>query len=130
MGTNGSARTRDGVAISFTLHERGSGSARIVLVHSVGLDRSVWDGVVAALAPRASVLVYDARGHGASGKPAGPYTVQLFADDLADLLDAAGWESAVVVGGSMGGCVLAGVRDRLSAAARRARPGRYDGLVR
>lgn len=105
MATNGSARSRDGVRLSYTLHEGGSSSARVALVHSVALDRSVWDRVVAQLLPRASVLVYDARGHGASEKPPGPYSVELFADDLAALLDAVGWERAVIGGASMGGCV-------------------------
>ena len=51
------------------------------------------------------MLIYDCRGHGTSDKPAGPYTVELFARDLADLLDHVGWQSAVVAGASMGGCI-------------------------
>ena len=51
------------------------------------------------------MLIYDCRGHGKSGKPSGPYTVEGFADDLADLLDHVGWDSALAAGASMGGCV-------------------------
>jgi len=51
------------------------------------------------------VLTYDCRGHGASDKPAGPYTVELFPRDLADLMDHIGWTSALVAGASMGGCI-------------------------
>jgi 3-oxoadipate enol-lactonase len=51
------------------------------------------------------VLVWDCRGHGRSDKPAGPYTAELFADDLADLMTAVGWERAILGGCSMGGCV-------------------------
>jgi 3-oxoadipate enol-lactonase len=56
-------------------------------------------------ADRAAVVIYDCRGHGGSGKPAGPYTLDLFASDLAVLLDHLGWERAVVGGCSMGGSV-------------------------
>ncbi len=74
-------------------------------MHSLALDRSVWDGVVAELAGEVDVLVYDCRGHGASAKPSGPYTTALFSDDLAWLLQHVGWTKAFVAGASMGGSV-------------------------
>jgi 3-oxoadipate enol-lactonase len=67
------------------------------------MDRDFWEPVAQRL--KASVLVYDCRGHGASDKQAGPYNVELFANDLADLLDPVGWPKAMVAGASMGGCV-------------------------
>jgi 3-oxoadipate enol-lactonase len=111
----GTARTRDGTELSYRL-VRGAGKGRCALVHSLAMDKSFWDGVVTELGG-ADVLVFDCRGHGRSGKPAGPYSVALFADDLADLLDAVGWRSAIVAGASMGGCVslafAAGYGDRV-----------------
>jgi 3-oxoadipate enol-lactonase len=98
----GRAITRDAKHLAYTLHE-GGGKQRAVLIHSIGMDRNFWQPVAERL--HASVLVYDCRGHGASDKPAGEYSVELFADDLADLLDHVGWSSAVVGGASMGGCV-------------------------
>ncbi len=77
----------------------------MVLIHSLALDGSIWDGVAAELESTADVLTYDCRGHGASEQSAGAFTVGLFADDLADLLDHVGWPDAVIVGCSMGGCV-------------------------
>ena len=74
--------------------------------------------------------VFDCRGHGASDKPPGPYTVELFADDLADLLDHVGWSTALVAGASMGGCVALAFAARLSRAHGGARPDRHHGLVR
>jgi len=47
------------------------------------MDREFWRPVAERLAPKAAVLTYDCRGHGASDKPGGPYTVELYADDLA-----------------------------------------------
>jgi 3-oxoadipate enol-lactonase len=102
---DGQARTRDGTAIAYTLIEARPGAPRIALVHSLAMDRSFWQPVFDQLSGEASLLLLDCRGHGASGKPAGPYTVELFADDLADLFDHAGWPSATVAGASMGGCV-------------------------
>jgi 3-oxoadipate enol-lactonase len=96
--------TRDGVRLAF--HRRGVKNApRVVMIHSLALDSSVWDGVAAELESTADMLTYDCRGHGASERRAGEFTVQLFADDLADLLDHVGWRDAIVVGCSMGGCV-------------------------
>lgn len=102
---HGEARTRDGVPLSYTLRRAPAGAPRIALVHSLALDRSLWDGVTAALDGRAQTVAYDCRGHGRSGRPQGPYTTGQFADDLADLLDHLGWPAAAVAGCSMGGCV-------------------------
>jgi 3-oxoadipate enol-lactonase len=101
----GHAATRDGTRLAYTLHDGANKERRAVLVHSIGMSRNFWRPVADRLAGDASVLIYDCRGNGASDKPAGPYSVELFADDLADLLDHVGWRSAVVGGASMGGCV-------------------------
>ncbi len=85
-------------------YERTGSGPRVVLIHSLALDASVWRRVVPLL--DAEVLTYDCRGHGRSGTGGTTdYTTALFADDLAGLLDTVGWESATVVGCSMGGCV-------------------------
>jgi 3-oxoadipate enol-lactonase len=99
-----SFNTADGCGISYTLREA-DGPKRIALIHSLALDRSIWDGVAERLAGHASVLAYDARGHGRSGRASGPYTMERFAQDLAELMDHIGWPSAVVAGCSMGGNV-------------------------
>ncbi len=98
------APTRDGTHIAYHLH-KGSGTGRCVLIHSLAMDGTFWNRVAAHLNEAAEVLVYDCRGHGRSGRPQGPYTVELHADDLADLLAAVGWSKAVVAGSSMGGCI-------------------------
>jgi 3-oxoadipate enol-lactonase len=98
-------KVRDGTRIVYELMTRDAGAPRIVLVHSLGMDRLFWSPVIERLAKTASILIYDCRGHGQSDKPKGPYTVEQFADDLADLMDHVGWRSAIVVGASMGGCI-------------------------
>jgi 3-oxoadipate enol-lactonase len=101
------AIARDGTRLVYALHGKGqrAGASRIVLIHSLAMDRLFWQPVVERLADHAAVLTYDCRGHGESDKPEGPYTVELFAGDLADLLDHIDWPSAVVAGASMGGCI-------------------------
>jgi 3-oxoadipate enol-lactonase len=101
---SGSVQARDGTRLAYRLRE-GNGKGRVVLIHSLAMDGSFWDRVTPLLKNYADVLVYDCRGHGKSDKPDGPYTVELFADDLADLLDRLGWRSAVVCGASMGGTI-------------------------
>ncbi len=51
------------------------------------------------------VIIMDYRGTGRSGKPAIPYTTQMFADDAMTLLDHLDAPEAVVCGHSMGGRV-------------------------
>src|SRR5215475_10851629 len=105
-------KTADGCSIDYTLHAaRTTGAAqdqsvpRLALIHSLALDRSIWDGVVRELAGDMHVLAYDCRGHGKSDKPAGPYTVEQYAHDLAALFDHVGWDAGAVAGCSMGGMV-------------------------
>jgi 3-oxoadipate enol-lactonase len=96
----------DGAVIPYEIHNRGEHPGRrIALIHSLAMNLDFWRPVAETLAADAEVLVYDCRGHGRASKPAGPYTVALFADDLAALLDAVSWDSAVVAGASMGGCI-------------------------
>jgi len=92
--------------LSFTHHPAPTPRApRVALIHSLALDRSVWDGVVARLQDEAELLTFDCRGHGQSPRTPGPYSAQLFARDLAELLDHVDWDRAVVAGCSMGGNV-------------------------
>src|ERR1700681_3487285 len=99
-------KTSDGCSIAFRLRAAPNDRApRIVLIHSLALDGSIWDAVAARLADQASILTYDCRGHGKSDWRAGSFTTELFARDLAELLDHIGWATATVAGCSMGGCV-------------------------
>jgi 3-oxoadipate enol-lactonase len=102
----GEARTRDGITLQYTVFgAEAPGRPRVALIHSLAMNGAVWEAVAERLAGAATVLAYDCRGHGASTKTPGPYTLSLFANDLADLLDHLGWDAAHVAGASMGGCV-------------------------
>jgi 3-oxoadipate enol-lactonase len=97
-------RTRDGSEIAYRVLA-GTGAGRIALIHSLAMDNHFWDRAAAGLGGAGEVLLFDCRGHGASAKSAGPYSCELFADDLADVMDAVGWDTAAIAGASMGGCV-------------------------
>lgn len=98
------ARAKDGTRLSYTLHPA-AGKPRLALIHSLALDRSIWDPLIGELAGEFEILAHDCRGHGKSDKAPGPYSPSQFADDLAAIFDAIGWRSAMVAGCSMGGCI-------------------------
>jgi len=96
----------DGTRIAYTRHPAPRpGAPRLALIHSLALDRSIWDDVVARLRSEAEVLTYDCRGHGRSDRRATTFTAESFARDLAGLLDHLGWDTVTLGGCSMGGCV-------------------------
>src|SRR5579871_6771113 len=88
---DGSFSTSDGCKISYTLEgARGTRAPKLALIHSLALDRTIWDGVVERIGDRAEILALDARGHGRSGRPHMAYSAELFARDLAELMDHVG----------------------------------------
>ncbi len=77
----------------------------VVLSHALGCELGMWDGVAALLKDSYTVLRYDQRGHGRSQAPPGPYTMDMLADDAADLIGAQAAGPVHFVGLSMGGMV-------------------------
>ena len=94
--------SRDGVAINFEVEGRGR---RVTLLHGVGSHLQAWDDVAASLRDRFTLLRYDLRGHGKSGKPPGPYNLDDYVADLAALLDAQPVDRTTLVGFSFGGMI-------------------------
>lgn len=89
-----------------TLHfeETGQG-APVLLLHGLGSCGHDFDLVAPRLSLDHRVITVDVRGHGRSGKPAGPYSVPLFARDLVSFCDRLGLAAVHVVGLSMGGMI-------------------------
>jgi 3-oxoadipate enol-lactonase len=86
-----------------------SDGSTVVLAGSLGSTLAMWEPQVPALtAAGYRVVRYDARGHGASPVPPGPYSMDDLADDAVELLDLLGVERAHFVGLSVGG--MAGLR--------------------
>jgi pimeloyl-ACP methyl ester carboxylesterase len=83
---------------------RGTG-APLLMIHGLGYDRLGWGRLPDLLAGELQVVVFDNRGVGDSDVPQGPYSVSEMAEDAVAVLDAAGLESAHVLGVSLGGYV-------------------------
>ncbi len=77
----------------------------LLLIHGLGSSLRDWERQVQVFAEHYQVITFDARGHGSSDKPAGPYSMAMFAEDTAALLAALDISSMHVVGISMGGMV-------------------------
>lgn len=77
----------------------------LVLSNSIGTDLHMWDGQMPALTEHFRVLRYDARGHGASSLPPGPYSLERLSEDVLELLDALRVQRVHFVGLSLGGIV-------------------------
>ncbi|WP_232685970.1 alpha/beta fold hydrolase [Halobacterium zhouii] len=89
-----------------THYERRGDGPPVVFVHAAMLDHSQWNRQVDALAGEFDCITYDVRGHGhTGGSSLRSYSIDLFADDLAALLDALDVERPVLCGHSTGGCV-------------------------
>ncbi len=105
---------------SLAFDDHGNGPA-VVLIHGFPLCRRMWRPQIAPLtAAGYRVVVPDLRGFGESAPPDGACTMELYADDIAGLLDHLEIDRAVVAGMSMGGYVLFNLlerhADRLAAA--------------
>jgi 3-oxoadipate enol-lactonase len=94
----------DGTRLRIRVEGR-AGARPILFSHSLGVTLDTWDAQVRALGDAWCVVRYDARGHGESDAPEGPYDLDMLGRDALAVLDAAGIERAHVVGLSMGGMV-------------------------
>lgn len=90
----------NGIDIYYNLY--GSGPP-FVLVHSLGMDQTMWDLQIPPLSQDFQVIVYDLRGQGQSESPDFSYSLDLFADDLHHLLRHLGLKNARILGLSLGG---------------------------
>jgi pimeloyl-ACP methyl ester carboxylesterase len=77
----------------------------LVLVQGLGFDRSGWRPVVGRLGRRFRLVLIDNRGSGRSDPPDDSLTVRDMARDVISVMDAAGIETAHVLGVSLGGMV-------------------------
>lgn len=78
----------------------------LLLVHGLGGSLRLWTESAALLSPTCRVVTPDLRGHGDSEKPAAPYSIRLFADDLAAMCKAMGIERCIAVGSSVSAAVV------------------------
>ena len=96
-------KSSDGVPIAYTLD--GKGEIALVFIHGWSCDKSFWSEQVKTFSKICRVVTLDLAGHGESGKQRKEYTVQLFGDDVAAVVNKLKLNSVILVGHSMGGVV-------------------------
>mgnify|MGYP003338133346 FL=1 len=92
----------------FPLHVEVEGPANapvLMLSNSLCTDLRMWDDQMPAFTKAFRVVRYDRRGHGQSGVPKGPYTVDDFGRDALAIMDGLGLKKVNWCGLSMGGMV-------------------------
>ena len=83
----------------------GSGEP-LLMIMGLGASSAVWDpDLVEELSESFRTITFDNRGTGQSDKPDQPYSIQMFADDAAGVLEGLGISRAHIFGVSMGGMI-------------------------
>lgn len=77
----------------------------LVLIEGLGYSTWMWYKQIDELSKAFKVIVFDNRGVGKTDKPDVDYSIEMFADDTAGLLQGLGIEKAHVLGVSMGGFI-------------------------
>lgn len=94
----------DGCLINVSVEGR-DGGPTLVLSNSLGCTLQMWEPQMATLTKLFRVIRYDRRGHGKSGVPRGPYSIERFGRDILAILDDLNIEKTHWCGISMGGAV-------------------------
>jgi 3-oxoadipate enol-lactonase len=90
--------------ITMNYESQGSGEP-LVLIPYLAADNACYAFQVADYANHFTCISLDPRGAGLSDKPAGTWSTELFADDVASFMAAIGVEKAHVSGVSLGGAI-------------------------
>jgi 3-oxoadipate enol-lactonase len=77
----------------------------LLFIHGLGSSGRDWEKQIDFFSRRYRVVVFDARGHGQSSRPPGPYTMALFAADTAKPIAALNLAPVHVAGLSLGGMI-------------------------
>jgi pimeloyl-ACP methyl ester carboxylesterase len=86
-------------------YERYGSGEPVIFSHGWLDNLSVWKPQADILAKDHTVVLYDLRGHGASDKPEGEYSVQAMVHDLDALIKELKLDKVTLVGFSMGGAL-------------------------
>jgi pimeloyl-ACP methyl ester carboxylesterase len=84
--------------------QEGSGDP-LLLIPGLGMDHSYYKLATPLLAKKFSIYAVDPRGIGKSTKSPPPYSVEAWADDFAQIIDALGFGPIHVLGSSLGGAM-------------------------
>jgi len=94
----------DGCLLNVSVEGR-DGGPTLMLSNSLGATLQMWEPQMRALTQLFRVIRYDRRGHGRSGVPPGPYSMERFGRDVIAILDDLNIDKTHWCGLSMGGMV-------------------------
>lgn len=86
----------------YEIHGKGD---PVILIQGLGGNHTFWYPNLKQLSSKFKIVLLDYRGSGDTDKPDMEYTIRMFADDIAVLMDKIEIRFAHVVGRSMGGCI-------------------------
>jgi 3-oxoadipate enol-lactonase len=92
----------NGIVLAY--EDQGKGEP-IVLLHGLCGSSTYWDKVLPLLSENYRVIAIDLRGHGQSGVSDEPYTMELLAHDISELLEKLHIPQALIFGHSLGGYI-------------------------
>ena len=95
----------DSTRIAYEVH--GNRAPALVFVHGWSCDRSYWKEQLEPLAKNYKVVAIDLAGHGESGLGRKSWTMEAFGADVASVIKKQGLKNVILIGHSMGGCVIA-----------------------
>ena len=99
----------------------GEGSSPIIFLHGFPFDKSMWRGQVKFFKSTYRLISCDIRGFGKSTDEESAFSINLFADDLIELMDQLNIERAILCGLSMGGFIALNAVKRF--------PERFEALI-
>ena len=79
----------------------------MIMAHGITDYGLNWSSLAAEFDADYDIIMYDARGHGFSEKPEGPYDLSTHVEDLVGLIRALGIEKPILIGHSMGSGIIA-----------------------
>lgn len=100
----GKVKSKDGVDITYSV--KGESDIALVFVHGWSCDKSYWKNKVNELTKDFKVVTVDLAGHGSSGIGRENYSINLFGEDVASVINFLELDKVILIGHSMGGAVI------------------------
>lgn len=101
----GIAISNDAEKIAYSVN--GSGKTSLIFIHGWSLDSRLWQNQIGYFSEKYQVITIDLAGHGNSSFNRKEYTMVSFANDIKAVIEKEGIDSAILVGHSMAGGVIA-----------------------
>lgn len=111
LSKNQNVLSKDGTKINFIA--TGRGEPALVFVHGWSCDKSYWNDQVKTFSSKYKVVAIDLAGHGESGTTRKNYTIELFGEDVAAVVNKLHLKKIILIGHSMGGAVIIEAAKRL-----------------